>query len=113
MRIFICLLFFFSLQATRNHFSTSYTEIITMRRCRSDSDLVRRRKSSLRRVDQPYNIPPEQHNTLHNTHQYDPEERRWLDCTPAQATVKAAYIGCCATITTGLGAALIGVLLSQ
>lgn len=120
MRLFILLLWCLSLNATRNHFSISRDEVANLRRCRSDSELVTRRRHSLRRVDnsdtasQQYNINYNIYNEdAPDTHNEDPEGPGWFRCTRAQAEIKAAYIGCFATIVAGLGGSLIGVLLSK
>lgn len=87
-----------------------------LRRCSSDSEIDGRhhevcRHFSIERHQAPQHAraPIEIYAPHYSEQQSAPG---WCACTPAQATVKAAYIGCFATIIAGLGASLIGVLVS-
>lgn len=117
MRWILGLLCVFSLHAAEPHFSITRDELRQLRRCKSDSEICRRRKHGFRHLP----VQPSQHFHIHtpvetygrdHQHRHEGLEHSWFSCTPAQATVKAAYIGCFATIIAGLGASLIGVLAS-
>lgn len=103
-----------ALQSMNPHFSVTKHEVQSLRRCQSDSELARRRRRNFRHphIHQHYHIQTPTAPYAPDYNRQQGLEQSWLSCTPAQATVKAAYIGCFATVTAGLGAALIGVLAS-